>query len=195
MVLVVKRSASAEAILDAARRLIVYSGGPDRLSLSAVAAEAGVSRPTLYRWFPTREHLLAAITEDEEERFDRGLTEVLHGARTPADRLDAALDYLVSFLDDHLGADAVSVDPGFALRSLAASLPRQVETWVRLLGDALSRVPAVRSGELSVEQAAELFLRLAESHYLVPHPDPPTLLRSMRSMAGLRPRLRHRAAG
>jgi len=191
----VERNTTELALLDAARRLIVDRGGPDRLTLSAVAAEADVSRPTLYRWFPTRDHLLAALSEDEEQRFDAGLAEVLHGARTPADRLDAALDYLVSFLDDHLGADAVSVDPGFALRSLAASLPRQVETWVRLLGDALARVPAVRSGELSVAQAAELFLRLAESHYLMPHPDPPTLLRCMRSLAGLRPRRLSQAVG
>ena len=185
-------NASEEAILDAARRIIVERVGADRLNLSAVATEAGVSRPTLYRWFPTRDHLLEAITEYEEERFDLGLVEVLRTATTPAARLDAALEYLVSFLDDNLGPNAVAVDPTFALQSLAASLPRQVATWVRLLGDSLARVPAVRSGELTVEDAAELFLRLAHSHYLMRHRDPLALLRGMRSMAGLRTPLQHR---
>ena len=191
----VERNATMETILDAARRLIVERTGPDRLSLSAVATEAEVSRPTLYRWFPTRDDLLAAITEYEEERFDRGLSEAVDSVRTPPERLDAALAYLVWFLDENLGPNAVTVDPAFALQSLAASLPRQVDSWVRLLGDALRRVPAVRSGELSVEEAAELFLRLAHSHYLVRHDDPIALLRAMRSMAGLRPALRRRRAG
>jgi len=190
-----ERNATTTAILDATHRLTVERAGTDRLTMSAVAAEAGVSRPTLYRWFPTRDHLLTAMAEYEEERFDRGLHTVLRPTQTPAERLDAALGYLVWFLDDNLGPHAVSLDPGFALRSLAASLPTQVETWVRLLGDALARVPAVRAGELSVDDAAELFLRLAYSHYLVRHDDPSTLLRSMRSMAGLRPAVGRRAAG
>jgi hypothetical protein len=43
----------------------------------------------------------------------------------------------------------------------------------------------VRSGALSREGAAELFLRLAYSHYLVPHADPDALLADLRALAGL----------
>ena len=181
-----ERSASADAIVAAASRLLAELGSHERLTLSAVAEAAQVSRPTLYRWFATREDLLKAMSDHQERRFYEGLAEALELERTPARRLDAALGYLVTYLDETFGPASPVVEPGFTVGSLKASLPKQKATWVRLLGDALARVPAVRAGDLSVEQAAELFLRLAYSHYLIPSPEPQVLLQAMRSMAGLR---------
>lgn len=57
-----KRRADAEInrdrILEAARAVIV---GDEELRLNAVAKAAGVGQGTLYRHFPTREHLLAEV--------------------------------------------------------------------------------------------------------------------------------------
>lgn len=181
-------------ILAAARRTIAERG-TGKLTLSAVAAAAGVSRPTLYRWFPTKDDLLAAISGYEEEQFDLGLQHVIATRRSPARKLDAALRYLVTYLDGLMGPDPIGADPHFALGSLARSLPMQVESLVRLLDDALQQVPAVRNGELSRAQVAELFLRVAYSHYLVPHPEPEVLLASLRSFAGLARRSPIRATG
>jgi len=181
-----KRTTSADAIVVAACRLLAQLGSHERLSLSAVAEAAGVSRPTLYRWFATREDLLEAISLRQEERFYEGLAAALEIETTPAERLDAALRYLVTYLDETLGTKSLMHEPGFVVRSLATSLPKQRATWARLVGDALARAPAVRAKDLSVEQAAELFLRLAYSHYLIPSPEPEVLLQCMRSMAGLR---------
>ncbi|RZJ97960.1 MAG: TetR/AcrR family transcriptional regulator [Novosphingobium sp.] len=181
-----ERSASADAIVAAACRLLAELGSHDKLSLSAVAEAARVSRPTLYRWFATREDLLVAIAAHQEKRFYEGLAEALDTETTPAGRLDAALRYLVTYLDETFGIASRLIEPGMTVRSLTVSLPKQTATWVRLLGDAIARVPAVRAGELSVEQAAEIFLRLAYSHYLIPSPEPEVLLQCMRSMAGLR---------
>jgi TetR/AcrR family transcriptional regulator, mexCD-oprJ operon repressor len=50
----------AGAILDAAADLLARGG--EAPSMAGVAAAAGVSRATLYRYFPTRERLLAALT-------------------------------------------------------------------------------------------------------------------------------------
>jgi TetR/AcrR family transcriptional regulator, repressor for uid operon len=155
------------------------------LTLSAVAAAAGISRPTLYRWFPTRADLLSAITAYEEQQFDIGLQVVIDAHRTPRRRLDAALRYLVNYLEESMMPDPIGSDPAFALGSLARSLEPHVEILARLLGEALEEVPSVRAGTLSREQAAEMFLRLAYSHYLVPHPDTDVLLTSVRDFAGL----------
>jgi AcrR family transcriptional regulator len=51
---------NAEAILDAAEALLARGAAA---STSAVAAEAGVSRVTVYAHFPTREALLEAVAE------------------------------------------------------------------------------------------------------------------------------------
>ena len=179
-------------ILEAARRTIRVRG-PEKLSMSAVAAEAGVSRPTLYRWFPTKALLLGAITAYEVEQFDDGLQELADRHRDPGRRLDAALRYLVTYLDETLGADAIHVDADFALQGLADSVQSHVTSLARVLGDALDEVPAVRAGQVTREQAAEVFLRLAYSQYLVPSPDAEGLLATMRAFAGLPSHRRRRA--
>ena len=138
---------------------------------------------------------MAALVVYEEEQFDIGLQAVVDAYRSPARRLDAALHYLVTYLDGSIGADPIGADPQFALKSLARSLPVQVDALVRLLGDAFQQVPAVRSGALSSAQAAELFLRVAFSHFLVPHPEPEVLLANLRSFAGLSRRSAIRATG
>lgn len=189
-----ERSTKAEAILEATRRVIAERG-PGKLTLSAIAATAGVSRPTLYRWFPSKDALLDALTAYEEERFDRRLRAVIEAQSTPTRRLDAALRCLVTYLDGLMGPDPIGADPGFAIQSLASSLGPQTESLVRLVGDSFDAVPAVRLGHLTREQAAELFLRLAYSHYLVPHPDSEVLLANLRSFAGLSRRSLTRAAG
>jgi AcrR family transcriptional regulator len=163
--------------------------------MSTVAAAAGISRPTLYRWFPTKSDLLAAISAYEIDQFDLGLDEVIAAHRAPRRRLDAALRYVVRYLDESMILDPIGVDPGFALESIAKSHGPHVEILARLLGDALLEVPAVRAGSLSREQAADLFLRLAYSHYVVPHADPEVLLATMRDFAGMPRRSTRRLAG
>ena len=154
---------TAELILAAAKRAI-RGRGPEKLTLSAVAAEAGVSRPTLYRWFPTKTVLLAAIAAYEVEQFDIGLQALADTHRDPVRRLDAALRYLVTYLEDSVGSDSISADPAFALQSLADSLGPHIDSVARVLGDALDEVPTVRSAALTRAQAAEMFLRVAYSH-------------------------------
>jgi AcrR family transcriptional regulator len=187
-------STSADAILDATRRVIAERG-PEKFTMSAIAAAAGVSRPTLYRWFPTKDALLTALTAYEEELFDSRLEAVIAAQRSPGRRLDAALRFLVTYLDGRMGPDPIGVDPRFAIQSLANSLQPHTASFVRLLGNAFETVPAVRLRHLSREQAAEMFLRVAYSHYLIPNPAPEVLLANLRSFAGMSRRSITRAVG
>lgn len=179
---------TSEVILAAAQRTI-RGHGSEQFTLSAVAAEAGVSRPTLYRWFPTKSLLLGAVAAYEVEQFDVGLQALADAHWDPVGRLDAALRYLVTYLEESVGSDSIHVDPAFALQGLADSLLPHIESVARVLGGALDEIPNVRDGTLTREQAAEIFLRLAYSHYLVPHRDSEELLATMRAFAGL-PKLR-----
>ena len=83
-------STSVDAILEATRRVIAERG-PGKFTMSAIAAAAGVSRPTLYRWFPTKDALLEALSAYEEQLFDARLRAVIEAQRSPGRRLDAAL--------------------------------------------------------------------------------------------------------
>jgi AcrR family transcriptional regulator len=187
--------ASTATTIVAAARLTIAERGSGKLSLSAVAARAGVSRPTLYRWFPTRDHLLEAVAAEEEQEFYAGMRIAIDAHRGPARQLDAALHYLVLYLDGSQDSDPIGVDLEFVVLGFRRILPTQVETLAAVLGDSLTQVPAVRAGALTCAQAAELFLRLAYSHYLLPHPDPEMLLANIRAFAGLRRSAATRAVG
>ncbi|HKY15444.1 MAG TPA: helix-turn-helix domain-containing protein [Microthrixaceae bacterium] len=188
------RSGSADAILGAAQ-LLIRERGPEKLRLAAVAEAAGVSRQTLYRWFPTKDDLLAAISQSEQSLFDDRLHLALESVRQPVRRLDIALRTLVTYLDENLSTDVIGVDPGFALASLAAALEPQAESLVTVLGEAFDEIPAVASRAITRQEAADLLLRLAYSHYLLPHPDPERLLVEIRAFAGLPRRRSRRPAG
>jgi AcrR family transcriptional regulator len=58
------REERREALLDAASALAV-GGEPEAITMDAVAERAGVSRPLVYRHFPNREDLIAAVYQRE----------------------------------------------------------------------------------------------------------------------------------
>jgi len=51
----------------AAGRALLFGEGPQAVTMEAVARAAGVAKPTLYRRWPNRDELLAAIAEAEAE--------------------------------------------------------------------------------------------------------------------------------
>jgi AcrR family transcriptional regulator len=74
------------ALLDAAKTLLL-EGGPDALTLRAVARAAGVSQTAPYRHFHDRAALVAAVAEDGFRRLHATL---VAAARAPAETLGEA---------------------------------------------------------------------------------------------------------
>jgi AcrR family transcriptional regulator len=65
-------TSTRERIL-AATAEVLSRNGTTKLSFSEVALQAGVSRPTLYRWFASKEDLLDAFGEWERQMYSRGM--------------------------------------------------------------------------------------------------------------------------
>ena len=57
-----RREATREEILEAARRLLVQSG-LEQVTLRGIAGELGMTAPTLYRYFDSREALLESLID------------------------------------------------------------------------------------------------------------------------------------
>ena len=78
----------ADALRNRATLLAVateaFATSENEPSMRAVARIAGVGIATLYRHFPTRESLVAAVYEDQVQRLTRGARELLK--KTPADQ-------------------------------------------------------------------------------------------------------------
>lgn len=72
------------------------------MTLDRIAAEAGMSRATMYRRGVTREELVAALTARAADTYRRAILPALSERGTAADRLRAALDALCTTADEHL---------------------------------------------------------------------------------------------
>lgn len=151
--------------------------GPRKLSLSAIAAEAGVSRPTVYAYFPSKDALLLGLAAHEKARFNRELDAALAGL-TGAARLDRALVLMIEFQRDYPTRRLVLVEPEFMLDQLERSLVTMSAALVPLFRDATG-VDAAVAADL-----ADLAVRTAMSHFLIPH-DEAQLLRELRRIAGI----------
>lgn len=77
-------------ILDATIQLAT-SGGFEAVQMRAVAEQADVALGTLYRYFPSKIHLLVSAMDRELERADRVMSADEPQGTTPADRVIDAL--------------------------------------------------------------------------------------------------------
>lgn len=78
-------------ILDAARRCF-YDHGIGATGVDLVAAEAGVSKRTLYNHFPAKDDLVLAYLERSDDEWRAWLDEHLAGVDDPLDRLLVYVD-------------------------------------------------------------------------------------------------------
>src|ERR1700691_1461536 len=75
-----------ERILTAGLALIGRRG-VRRLGMREIAETAGVSRGTLYRYFPGKDEALARAATYDAQRFSDGLDDVLAAALSPEERI------------------------------------------------------------------------------------------------------------
>ena len=170
------RDSTRLRILDATG-VVLARRGPRKLSLTDIAAEAGVSRPTLYKYFSSKDELLLALSDHEKARFTRGMATALDGLAGAA-RLDRALQFMVEFQHDYPMRELVAIEPGFMIGQLEGSLPPMRASLVPLFAE-LDPQGAAGPADL-----ADLVVRAALCHFLIPGDDA-QLLRELRHVAGL----------
>src|SRR3984957_15198788 len=105
-------SATEERILIAGLGLIGRRG-VRRLGMREIAEAAGVSRGTLYRYFPSKDHVLAAAAAYDAQRFSDGLEAVLAAACSPQERISAFMAYAFDFIRSHPCRPLFESESGF----------------------------------------------------------------------------------
>ena len=106
--------------------------GRRKLQLSDVAAEAKVSRPTLYRYFGSKEGLLEAFGLYEQDNFDAGIAAAMAGLSGP-DRLDAALRFIVDFQSAYSLGSLADIEPEHVIHQMKRVLPIMHERIARII--------------------------------------------------------------
>jgi AcrR family transcriptional regulator len=163
---------SRHRILVATAEVLARSG-QTKLSLSEVALQAGVSRPTLYRWFASKGELLDAFGEFEREMFDTGISRATSGLRG-TEKLDAALRFIVQYQQSYSGVRLVDIEPEVVIAQLGRIIPMM-----------RARLQKLMSGPNGAVKAATA-IRVAVSHYIVRSDDGDQFLAQLRHAAGIK---------
>ena len=144
--------------------------GMTKLSLSEVASQAGVSRPTLYRWFASKRELLDAYVVWERQYYERAVTAATANL-PPCERLDAALRVIVEYQQSYPGLRMIDIEPEQVIRRLSRVIP--------LMRQRLEKLATGSDPALAVATA----VRVAVSHYLVRSDDDDNFLAQLRHAA------------
>jgi TetR/AcrR family transcriptional regulator, repressor for uid operon len=162
-------NSSRERIL-AATAEVLGRNGMTKLSLSEVASQAGVSRPTLYRWFASKRELLDAFVVWERQYYERAVATAT--ADLPAcERLDAALQVIVEYQQSYPGLRMIDIEPAQVIKRLSRVIP--------LMRSRLERLATGPDAALAVATA----VRVAMSHYVVRSDDDADFLAQLRHAA------------
>ena len=157
----------------AATAEVLGRNGMSKLSLSEVAHQAGVSRPTLYRYFADKRELLNVFVVWERQYYEHAVAAAI--ADLPAcERLDAALRVIVEQQLSYPGLRMVDIEPAQVIKRMARVLP--------LMRDRLERLCTGPDAALSAATA----VRVAVSQYLVRSDDTDDFLAQLRHAARVR---------
>ncbi|MEV0319729.1 TetR/AcrR family transcriptional regulator [Streptomyces sp. NPDC050658] len=93
---------AARRALDAAGRLF-YERGIHAVGVDLIAAEAGVTKKTLYDRFGSKEQLVVEYLADRDERWRAFLAPFVEAATTPRTRILAVFDASRDWADENSG--------------------------------------------------------------------------------------------
>ena len=150
-----------------------------------IAEAAGVSRGTLYRYFPSKEHVLEAAAASTRSGSPTGSTTCCP-PRSPEERITAFMAYAFDFIRTHPCRPLFESESGFVMSYLLDHLPSLRGELVLRLGDALDAVPAVAAGSLGREQLADVIVRLFASSWIIPETDDASLVQSVNRILQIR---------
>jgi AcrR family transcriptional regulator len=185
------RATTEARIFDGALHAIARQG-PKKLAMSDIAHEAGVSVGTLYRYFKNKDELLQSLGDHFVTKLQTVLQDAIEDNPAPADRLQIVIDVMLRFwLENPATVQIGQLEPGFVLGYIKRVTPRLSTVLRDALEPVLGDSAAVLGGSATLDEIADLIVRMAFSHYFMPSRDYREfrdLLVVLGASAGLEPR-------
>ena len=169
-------------IVDAAIASIERRG-PQRSTVSDIAADLGITRPTIYRHFASTEDLLAAAAEVALDGWTARIGELTKGIDDAADLLVEAVAYLIERLPEEPLLALLLETDRMRLVSKQMVMPAAVQRSRAMLEHTHIDWTALGFKGTRMNDLVEFLLRMIQSMVIAP-PEPP------RSGAKLRKYLR-----
>ncbi|GAA1968534.1 TetR/AcrR family transcriptional regulator [Amycolatopsis minnesotensis] len=146
--------------------------GLRRFTVDDVARRVGLSRVTIYRYFPKKDQLLNALIMRELRRFLTKADAVIAAQPTPEAKLVEGLKFCVTFLRNHrLLNRLLRTEPEFILPHLtvkAGPFLGAARNWIAGLMRAEIAAGQLTLPDEDIEAAAELLARTVLSLVLTP---------------------------
>jgi AcrR family transcriptional regulator len=165
----VSPEATTAKVVEGALRAIARFG-LTKLTVDDVAREAGISRATLYRYFPGRGAVLAAVVQAETARLQRGLDDALADVTSLSEALAAVAGFGARAFVGHKALQhLLATEPGTVLPHLCFS---GADTLRRVAADRIAPHLCRFMGPLEARRTGELLARIVLSYALAPPPGP-----------------------
>jgi AcrR family transcriptional regulator len=162
---------TSERILAAATEQVEHFG-LRRFTLDDVARRLGVSRVTIYRYFPKRDSLVEAVLLREMHRFLCAVDAAVKPCETLEDKLVEGFVFALSYLHGHrLLSRLLRTEPELILPALTLRADRVLAAGREFIADFALREAergALSLNETEIEATSELLARAVLSFVLTP---------------------------
>lgn len=161
------RGASVQKILDGTLRAI-RDIGARRLSMSDISDASGVSRGTLYRYFASKEEVLASVSEYVCASFEQGIAEAAKGISDPLERFRAVMRFYALFTIERSPERIFEVEPAFHVAFLRSHFARHKAAVRAALDRSLDYLEKITGGKIDRDEYVDSLVRLQLSTLIVP---------------------------
>ena len=105
-----KADSRRQAIMRASIELI-HAHGADELSMAKVAEATGLSRPAIYQYFASKEHILGELLIDDMADLSNEIDRIVGGVEEPMEQIRLWMHYSLAHLAsaDHLVVREISM--------------------------------------------------------------------------------------
>jgi len=165
-------TATRDRILDGAASAVTLHG-LSKLDMGDVSRTSGLSRGTVYRYFPNRDVLLKQLAHREGTRFRQRLLDAIEQAPPGPERILIALEHATRHVHEHRMLQRIlETDPALVLRELRAQFAGIKAELRPVLAPTLEKLEPVRRGAADVDDVVDWLTRLMLSAYLLPSASP-----------------------
>lgn len=158
---------SVMKIMEGALKAIA-SRGARRLSMSDISDASGVSRGTLYRYFSTKEEVMAAVAEFVCANFEAGVREAADQHEDPIERFRAVMILFSRFTMERSPERMLEIEPSFYLEFFRSHFTRHKNAVRQALDRTFDYLDTFRQEGLDRDSVAEALVRMQLSTLIVP---------------------------
>jgi AcrR family transcriptional regulator len=148
--------------------IAIGRNGSRRLSMSDICSASGVSRGTLYRYFSTKDDVLAAVSEFVSTNFENGVRSAADQHLDPIERFRAVIRFFADFTVERTPDRIFEVEPGFHLDFFRSHFARHKLAVREALNVTLNFIEQRLSTTIDRDGFAETLIRLQLSTMIVP---------------------------